>query len=452
MLDLGAARKNKITLSDYDVEQDIANRILMSDFSPLDLTVLEEILYSPLKISPKKMARAIQVTDEELDPILKKLAAVGLLSETKEGWLVDKELRKYFEFQLQRFDPSFKPDMEFAQGLLKKVPIHVLPVWYSIPRSSNNIFQSIVEKYLLTVPLFQRYLQELNFGDPRIDGIIETVHRAETFQTPSSDLIAKYNLSRREFEEILLLLEFNFVCCVRYSREEDHWVEVVTPFAEWEEYLRHLKKTEPKKLPLSAKIVQLRDKNFPFVEDLSLLLKRGSQKKIPALLAELPSAYLSHLSQKLSLVELASDVNGTLKPTEIGHEWLEMSLENRALYLYRHPKNQILSYSLDSVLASDKNLREAEKAIKRVLHGQWILFDDFVKGALVSFNGESGVTLKLSGKHWKYEVPHYSKEEQELLRAVIFEWLFEAGMVNTGTYEGEACFQVTPFGRFFFED
>ena len=60
----------------------------------------------------------------------------------------------------------FQPDMEFLQGLLKKVPIHCLPAWHAVPRTSNNIFESLVEKYLLSPQIFQRYLSELHFSHP----------------------------------------------------------------------------------------------------------------------------------------------------------------------------------------------------------------------------------------------------------------------------------------------
>jgi hypothetical protein len=60
--------------------------------------------------------------------------------------------------------------------------------------------------------------------------------------------------------------------------------------------------------------------------------------------------------------------------------------------------------------------------------------------------------LKKTGKHWRYTLPVYSEDEKNLIKATIFEWLFETGVVATGTCLGRDCFCVTPFGRFFFED
>ena len=164
MLELSPARKNKINLADYNWQQDVENRILMSDFSALDVEVLEEILFNPLKISFRKLLRSLSCEEGDLAQSLQKFSQAGLVSIQDDTIAVDKEKRRVFEFQITRFNPAFKPDMEFIQGLLKKIPIQLLPTWYAIPRSSNNIFESIVEKYLLTPHIYQRYLQAFKKG------------------------------------------------------------------------------------------------------------------------------------------------------------------------------------------------------------------------------------------------------------------------------------------------
>ncbi len=480
MLELSPARKNKINLNDYNFEQDIENRMLMADFSSFDLEVLEEILYSPLKIAVKKLCRAVGCEESELLPSLKKLSQGGLLALQDDTIAVDKERRKYFEFQITRFDPAFHPDMEFLQHILKKVPIHILPTWYSIPRSSNNIFESIVEKYLLSPQIFHRYLMELNLGDPILNGIIQDVFRAPEFKVSSSDLIAKYNLARRDFEEITLLLEFNFVCCVAYEKEDDHWLEFVTPFHEWRQYLLHLKETEAPKIAAVEEIRRRREADFAFVEDMGVLLQMAKKKpiSIPAFtesaLLPLPLAkdlanacsipfaspqeqaeaqvYLTQVIEKMTLVKLADRIENKIYALESANDWIDMSMENRALYLYRHQLNQILTHSVPAHLTTERHIREAEKSIKRVLHGGWVYFDDFIKGALIPMSEDSVIMLKRTGKHWKYTLPVYSDEEKSLIKATVFEWLFETGIVATGICNGKDCFAATHFGRFFFED
>lgn len=409
----------------------------MSDFSPLDVEILEEIVYSPLKISMKKLSRNIGCEEVDLLDSLNKLSEIGLLSFSGDLIFVDKERRKYFEFEITRFDSNFKPDMEFLQGLLRKVPIHVLPSWYSIPRTSNNIFESIVEKYLLTPHIFQRYLMELNLGDPILNAIIQDVHSSSDLKVSSSDLIAKYNLKRRDFEEMILILEFNFACCLTFEKMDDYWLEFVVPFYEWSEYLRFFRRTEPP--ILKEAITRSKETDFAFIEEMSHFLLKA--KKGPFSTPKIAPV------EKLCLVKLAEYANGKLTALEAGDAWLDLSLENRSLYLYRHPNNQILSFC-----ANDRYVREAEKAIKRVLHGGWVYFEDFLKGVLVPLNEDSVVMLKRVGKQWKYTLPSYREEEKTLLKATLFEWLYEFGMVTIGTCQGKECFSVTPFGRFFFED
>lgn len=441
----------------------------MSDFTPFDLEVIEEILFSPLKISVKKLARSLNASDEKLLPILEVFSKAGLLAFEGDSIVVDKEMRKYFEFQIQRFDADFKPDMEFIQGLLKKVPIHVLPAWYSLPRSTNNIFESVVEKHLLSPHIYQRYLLDLNFGDSKVQGIMDDVLNSPEFRVSSSDLISKYNLTRPDFEEIMLLLEFNFACCVSYVKEEDHWHEIVTPLYEWGQYLRFLKETEAQPIQETHKIVKRRERDYAFLEDASAILSSLGKKGMPleplsafASICKLPfetpeeisssQNYLSHLIEKICLVRLADRSNDRLFPLEPAVEFLEMNLESRALYLYRHSQNRILSRSLPPEVATERNVRESEKAIRRVLRSGWIYMDDFLKGVHIALSEASVVMLKKIGKQWRYTLPVYTQAEQEVIRTTIFELLFEAGLVSVGTLDGRECFTVTAFGRFFFED
>lgn len=435
MLELSSLRKNKVNLEDYDCDQDIKNRILMSDFTMLDIEVLEEILYSPLKIPFKRLLRNVDCNEGELLETLNKLTITGLLEHSGDLVLVDKEKRKYFEFEINRFSDDFKPDMEFLQGLLKKVPIHVLPNWYSIPRTSNNIFESIVEKYLFTPHIYQRYLMELNLGDPTIDALIQEVFESEDLKVSSTDLISKYNLKREAFEEMMLILEFNFVCCVVYEKQDDHWLEYITPFHEWSEFLRFNRETEL--LPIKSPVERAYLEDFGFIEEMSQILRDAKAEPIP----HSPGPVVD----KLALLKFIEVKENSIKSTEAGLAWLDLNLENRSLHLYRHPCNRILSLEIH-----ERYVREAEKSVKRVLNQGWVFFDDFLKGVQVPLNEESVIMLKKEGKHWKYQLPIYGQREHSILRATIFEWLFELGMVNIGTSEGRECFSVTPFGRFFF--
>lgn len=476
MIEMSPLRKNKIVLADYEYRNDIENRLLMAQFSTLYLDVLEEILYSSLNISLRKLSKHLDLPEETLLPILENLSRTGLLKVQGDTITVEKEERKYYESQIVKFEDDFTPGMEFLQSLLRKVPIHVLPSWYSTPRTSNNIFDSIVEKYLLTPHIYQRYLLELNLGDPVLIGIMQDLFQTPDFKLNARDLIEKYHLSKEQFEEYMLHLEFNFVCCVGYQREGEQWKEIITPFQEWRDYLRFLRDTEAPPISSTASIVRTRPNDFSFIQDMTVVLSLAKKEPIsllpfsedkllpePTVLATIASKceqlnekepfflpYIQQILSKLCLLKLADRVEGRLYALESASDWLDMRPENKALFIYRHPLNRILSRSLPSQLCTERPIREAEKSILRVLGSGWVFFDDFIKGVLVPLSDESLVMLKRTGKTWRYTLPHYTDEERLLIQATIFEWLFEVGIVATGSVNGRACFCVTPFGQTLF--
>ncbi len=462
MIELSAVKKNKITLSDYNYRRDIENRLLLASFTTLEISLLEEILYSPIKAQIRKIAKNIDKTEEELLPILERFSKTGLLVIEGDSIVVDKETRKYFETEIEKFEPDFIPGMEFLQNLLKKVPIHALPIWYSIPRTSNNIFDSLVEKYLLTPQVFQRYLMELSFGDPVLSAMAQDVLRSSLLYLSAKELMNKYGLSREQFEENMLILELHFVCCIGYQKVGDGWEERVSPFQEWRDYLTFLKTTTTPVISDTSKIQRHRPHDFSFVEDMTAVLQLVKKQSTPlnpkgyaAMAARLQEApptpgYLDQIVRKLQLLKLAELDGDKLQASEPAAEWLEMRVENRALYLYRHSLNKIQSIELPPSLTSEKVIREAEKTVMRVLHTGWVVFEEFNKGVIVPLADHTAATLKKCGKGWRYALPEYTPEERAFIHAIIFEWLFEAGITALGTYNGKPCFTVTAFGQSLF--
>ena len=470
-----AIKKHKISLEDYPLKQDLENRLLMAQFTPQDLPVLEEILYSSIKVPIRKLAKNVDLTEEELLPILMKLSKSGLFSFEEDSLILDKDLRKYFEGQIGKFDPDFKPGMDYIQNLLKKVPIHVLPIWYSIPRLSNDIFESIIEKYLLTPQIFQRYLADLTFADPVLSSIMKDVYQSPELKVEGKDLIEKYNLSKEQFEEALLQLEFHLVCCLRHEKQGEEYKQIVTPFQEWKDYVHFLKSTQTNPISPKEKIERKRPDDFSYVKDLSQLLSLA--KKQPFSVSEekgklapassvtnqltgqmkgletnnsIFSSYLHQLIAKAIQLKLAAIVDGRLHALETATDFLEMTSENQAIFLYRHPLNRQALAFIYSELLTDRTLREAEKSILRVLSSGWVYFDEFLKGVTAALNENSIISLKKQGKTWRYNLPSYSEEEIAFIRAVVLEWLFETGITAVGHVNGRECFCVTPFGQSLF--
>lgn len=453
MLEIAPQRKNKINLSDYNSHQDIESKILLSECSSFEFEVLEAILFSSLKIATAKLAHSLDVSEEALKPVLEKLARTNLLEIQGNLLLVDKERRKYFEFQICRFEKDFKQNMDFLQGLLKMVPIHILPVWYSIPRSSNNIFESIVEKYLFSPQIYERYLEEVEALDPVYSKILKDLFSSENLQIPSSVLIAKHGLTRFEFEEVMLQLEFRFVAFVCYRPDGNQWQEWVVPFYEWQQHLLFLKNTQPPPIIEGNQRVSCkRNAPFAFLKDMEIaleLLKKNPLTPDSSLaphfgLSEedpFTHSYIMKLFEKLVLIRLAAYREGSFVALDGGTDWLSLSYENRAVALYRHPQNRPADIS-------ERQAREAEKIVKRVIHGKCVLLDDLLTGSLVFLSDDP--TDKRPNKNWL--PPKYNESEKSLIKTVLLDSLFECGMVLPGIYEGRDCLAVTPFGKTFFED
>ncbi len=451
MIELTTVRKHKVVLSDYDYKKDIENRLLMSHLTSPEHAVLEEILFSPIRTSVRKIAKNVDLIEDTVLDTLKKLSLTGLLSFEEDAVVVDKEMRKYFETEMLKFEEDFEAGMEFLQHLLKKVPIHVLPHWYAIPRTSNNIFDSLIEKYLLTPQIYQRYLLDLTFSDPSFSGIIQDVLNAPHFEVKAEEIRKKYHLSPEKFHEAILTLEFHFVCTLRYRKKEKGWDEVVTLFSEWKEHLSFLKETAPSPIPAIKKVERYRPSDFAFVEDMTAILLHAKKESgfleqknvLINFSSPLPDQnYLKKLLLKIEQIQLAQLEGHKLILTSAGQDWLQLRSENRALYLYRHPMNQLQFH--------EKVIREVEKSLLRIIDSGWVRVADFMKSVSVPINESQAVALKKAGKVWRYQRPIYTAEEIHLIERIVLEHFFEAGITTLGMYHDEPCLSVTPFGQSLF--
>ncbi len=436
-------RKNKVVLSDYNYRRDIENRLLMANLSSVELEVLGEIINGSLKMTVQQLAKYLDKSEKDLKPLLTKLSQTKLFQLVDNDILTDKEMRKYYESQLIKFDDDFQPDMEFLQGLLAKVPIHVLPNWYQISKTSDNIFNSIIEKFFLTPKIYERHLSELAFDESLLTFMTVDIRNAKDAKIPSQFFIDKYKLSREQFEELMLQLEYNFVACLSYHRgENETWEEVISPFYEWREYLRFLRETTPTSITDPSKIKRNHPEDFGYLSDLNKLIEKLQISPMPIPLPK-KAAFSECMIHKMEFLHLAEIHNKQLHLLEFSKDWLKMPLTEQALALYRHPANR---FNIADTY-SEKDIREVQKSIKRVGNCGWILFEDFKKGFIRPIANRDPVTLQAKGKRWKYTLPSYSESDYELIEKTIFSRLFETGMVATGTYEGQLCFCVTPFGR-----
>lgn len=456
-------KKNKIVLSDYNYRRDIENRLLMADLSTFEVDFLGEIIHSSLKTTVKHLAEALETTESQVIAAIDKLSPTKLVSRQGDQVIVDKEMRKYYESQIIKFDDDFEAGMEFLQGLLSKVPIHHLPSWYSISRTSDNIFLSIIEKHLHSPKIYERYLQELHFDDPVLTSMLKDLYEAPDLKIPSTTFIEKYKLTREQFEEYMLLLEYSFACCLCYHRVGDMWQEMVTPFSEWKEYLEFQRKTTPKPIKDIENIVRKHPHDFGFILDITQVLKSIQKKPIkldmqgahPALPESIPGAtlgntsanYRSGILNAILFFHMGEIKKDTLHILGHGAEWAKHPFQEQALTVYKMPLSLCSAVRTDHHQFSERDLRETEKSLKRVLTSGWIYFEDFMKGLTAPIGTAEPVALLNKGKRWKYTLPTYTAEETALVEATLFERLFACGMVAAGEHKGKPCFCVTAFGR-----
>jgi predicted transcriptional regulator len=218
----------------------------MAEFSVLDVEVLREIVDGSLQTTVRQIAKQLEKKESVIRDSLQTIGKTKLVEVNGDNISVDKEMRRYYEFQLQRFQENFKPDIEFLQGVLSKVPIHTLPEWYALPRMTENIFTEIVQRYLCTPRIYERYLEALDFDIPLLHALKQEVFAAKNFQIPVKSLMEKYKIEREQFEELILYLEYHLVCYVGYRQVGESWEEVVSPSWEWCNYLSWRADNTPK--------------------------------------------------------------------------------------------------------------------------------------------------------------------------------------------------------------
>lgn len=446
-------KKAKVNLADYAFRRDIETRLFMAHLSLTEVQVLKEIVHHSLKISIEQLAEEMDIEVEELLPILDRLSLTRLFKRQNMTLMVDKEIRKYFEVKMERFDSDFQPDLDFLQGILNKVPIHVLPLWYAIPRTSDNIFESIVERYFLTPKIYRQYLSELQFEDPVIGDIIKEVYAPPYFKVTAEELMHRFNLTHESLEEYLLLLEYHFVCCLSYQQVDGYWQEIVTPFSEWREYLQFEFQTRPQ--PIQEAVEKDQQVESQFIKDLITLLKASQSKGIS--LKDVKNLSLYHaqcdvLVNKLIQLEFVKqNSKGQIIATEKGKNWMNKPLFEQVAILANDPLNTLIGFETDPSLWVARNLRLVEKSLRRLAPYEWVTFSDFLRGCIAPIGDREPVTLKNRGKRWRYVLPTYNDQEKEFIHAVIVERLTELGIVETGSWQNHLCFCLTPFGHHFIQ-
>lgn len=447
-------RKCKVELTDYNFERDLASRLLLSNLSDFEVDLLKEIVFNSLSFPVEELCETLEAAPGEVVAALERLEPTALFSLSDSKLHVNKERRKYFEVQIERFEEDFCPDTSFFFSLLHLVPIEVLPTWYSVSKTTDDIFGSIIDKFHRTTKLFERYLAELHFDDEPLNQLIALVYGSKELVVDVPTLLEKLEVSREKLEEYLILLEFHKVCCLNYRSDENHgWRQEVTPFYEWRKYQLFLQKTECKKACSAEEVDQFFGDEFGFIRELdkflsSLLDKPLSQPSIE----QYDSGYYSleemgsRIFERVCHVNVTKEEEGMLMATENALMWLKKPIQEKAMALYFSTIHKFRKGAGDSGY-NDRDIREIERGLKRIIDCGFVPFEEFVKGLTASLGGSHEIELKKKGRYWYYAIPQYNPQQLTFIRQIIYHHLLESGMVAVAQRDGEPYLAVTDFGR-----
>lgn len=437
-------RKNKIVLSDYNFRREVELRLQLAGLSEFDVQLLDEVLCCSLSFPVQDLVDYFEVAMAQIITALDRIALTRLLEHDGITVKVDKDVRKCFDAHIQKFDDDFVPGVEQVLRNLRQLPIQVLPDWYAIPRTTDDIVESVIEKYLRTPKIYQAHLADLRL-DSALQGLIRDVFSSEDLQVCARQLRNSHRLSAEQFEEMMLLLEHHFVCFLAYRRIDGVWEEVVAPMREWRDYLLFAQKTLPKNIMPDQVRPHYSLEDFSFVHGMVALLRQAHQQ--PTRIESSPC-----MARRLLQLGLCAETNGMLCPTEEAALWLRKQPQDQAMLLYRLPIEETEYADIDPTYFSEKNLRQVERELRRVLRKGWVLMTEFLSGMTEPLNGAEPITLRQKGKRWSYVLPEYSDADRAFVKRVLKQRLFEVGIVTTGfCCEGE-CFMVTPFGHLLLGD
>ena len=464
MHDLLGSAPCKVVLEDLDFQQLLELRLAMEKLSVAEMAVLEEILYSPLKVSLEELGENTDTPLEEMNAIILALAPLNLFVCSGNTLLVDKERRRIFEIFVEKFLDGFEPGLEYFKEILKLAPIHSTVAWFHISRTSNNIFNSIVDKHFKSPKMYQRYIKETLMENSLCKDMYQMVEQAEG-KILAKTLKEQFSLSDEELEEKILFLEFHYLLTSCYEEKNGKYEKYVTQFSEWRKHQKHCGNSFSTSTLSEKEVECFAAEEFSFIKDMSLLLELCEKEELkikynqkqelffleramdpPKGFSCTTPFYLARVINKNLLLGLIVIEEDALRQTSPAKKWLETPIKQRTMITFKHPHNSLSHKSDFSFGRHDRNIIEVQKALSRVKRDTWILFEEFVNDHLYTANLLKQPELTKVGRDWEYSLPDYDKQEISFIKTVVLDWLFESGMIIPGKYAGKECFRVTSLG------
>jgi hypothetical protein len=268
-------KKIKVDLTKIGLNAEVALRSALPFLDKVGVILLQELLFSSLETSIEEVAEAVDLAFDEVEEGLDQLLPLGLFVKNGSKLTLNKEKRRTLEIEAQKFEEDFHPDLNYLKARLSLLPPSVLLDWYVVPRSCHDIFSSLVEKHFQHPRFFQRYIEELQFDDHRLQTIVKELYHSEGLALSFQDFQVAFGISREELHSLLLLLEYHFVAFLKYLPTSEGWEEMIVPIKEWHDYAHWVGKgiepssypVEPTdKIPQPEKTIYLKERQVKGIE------------------------------------------------------------------------------------------------------------------------------------------------------------------------------------------
>ena len=450
-----------INLSEYQHELEIEARILIEQLSSFEIQLINTLFYSSLKTSVKELQNELNADIAQVEAALDALSPLRLFHLSNGDISINKETRKQLEPLIERLESDFSPTIQYLVDKLSCVPINLLPKWYALPHTSDQITQSIIDKYLSTPSKYTQQLSQLKNNNSQAQQVYDILYSSPQLRVSLRDVAQALSLSIRECHALILELEFHFACCLTYEVVSERLEPIVVPPTEWSCYLATQGETTSSSIQ-EDHVERIHRHDFGFINDMGKMLRTllveaitlDEEPFLPhnrtildaiATSNEVATTYFQQLVAALEALNLASVKKGALTLTPEGKSWLSLTQEEQAMLLYFH---HLKCYHHNSGIFSDRDVRKVEKALSTLPPNSWIPFETFCNSTIGAIGTTTPVTLRCIGRRWHYELPTYSDQERTFIQEVLTSHLYQCGMVATGWYNGKLHFKVTPFGQY----
>src|SRR3990167_3072103 len=415
----------KVELDDYDVAGDIRSRLVLSDLTKDEVTFIEELLYLPLKVSFDTLRSLCHAPC--FDETMKKLQAEWLLYLHDGVVYIDKERRKYFEIQIERFVEDFTPSLSYLQDLLRLQELDTLLSWHHIPRTASNIFEALLAKHFSTPTHYERHLKEYFYQEGM--GSLYELLEDGGWDLPARNIAEMMGLGEVDLQKLLIQLEWNLIGISYFALEEDRYEQRFSFFEEYKKFTSTFQRHEcrPKK--------EAMEEDYAYVHELTKALESLSTENIGQ----------EHLD-RLALFGFIKEAPGGYRCTTIGKEWLGLDIEQRSHILFKHPKSTAHLESKWPDYSKETNLIAIQKCLAMLSNTSWYDLSSFMNASYIPLLDENAVTLKKVRGEYTYPIANYDDREKVFVREVVCEWLYQSGITDVQLSDSEHYIRLTKLG------